>query len=86
MKADTFPSPENDRLLDRRELRNKWGVTFCRQHLIRLEERGQFPRRVRLGSRSVGWWESEVRAWWRERDAERTTRNERPVAAAGGAR
>jgi prophage regulatory protein len=34
-----------------------------------LEEKGEFPRRVPLGMRSVGWVEEEVAAWIRERIA-----------------
>lgn len=82
-EAESFPSPENDRLLTRRELADEWGVDFCRQHLSRLEEQGSFPRRVRLGERSVRWWQSEIRAWWAQRDAERKGQS-RPAVAAGG--
>ena len=33
--------------------------------------RGQFPKPVKLGLRSVGWLEDEVTAWQEERVAER---------------
>ena len=36
---------------------------------VRLEE-GRFPRPVSLGARAVGWIESEVDDWMRERIAE----------------
>ena len=36
---------------------------------VRLEQ-GRFPRPVSLGSRAVGWIESEIDAWLRERIAE----------------
>lgn len=29
----------------------------------RLHRNGDFPRKVRLGGNSIGWWESEIRAW-----------------------
>lgn len=29
----------------------------------RLHRTGQFPKKVRLGARAVGWWESEIDAW-----------------------
>lgn len=31
--------------------------------LDRLERRGQFPRRIALSSRAVGWREAEIRDW-----------------------
>lgn len=41
-------------------------VELCgikRSTIRRLEMAGRFPRRCHLGLRSVGWKESEVRAW-----------------------
>jgi prophage regulatory protein len=35
--------------------------------IYRLESEGRFPRRIKLGIRAVGWIESEVEAWIRER-------------------
>lgn len=49
-------------------------VPYCRQHVKRLEDAGQFPKRLRLGNgpRSrVGWLEAEVTAWQRKRIHER---------------
>jgi prophage regulatory protein len=34
-----------------------------RMTIYRLEAKGQFPRRRRLGANSVGWLEEEVSAW-----------------------
>jgi len=31
--------------------------------LYRWEQKGQFPRRVRLGPNSVGWYEHEIEEW-----------------------
>ncbi len=36
---------------------------LSRTTLWRLERLGDFPPRVRLGANSIGWVESEVRAW-----------------------
>ena len=36
---------------------------LSRTTLWRLERRGEFPRRLRLAANSVGWIESEIRAW-----------------------
>lgn len=49
-------------------------VPFSRQHLLRLEKRGRFPRRIRLGANRVAWLKSEVLAWIDERVAERDAR------------
>ncbi len=44
---------------------------------VRLDE-GRFPRPVSLGGRAVGWIESEVDEWIRERIDESRVRDQRP--------
>lgn len=44
------------------------------QWLRKLEARGEFPRRIRLGPNSVGHLEHEVDAWLEARAAERDGR------------
>ena len=39
--------------------------------LWRLEKKGDFPKRLRLGGNSCGWLSSEVFAWLEKRAAER---------------
>ncbi|MFZ2068391.1 MAG: AlpA family phage regulatory protein [Xanthobacteraceae bacterium] len=39
------------------------GIRFCRVHLQRLENAGQFPRRIHLSQRRIGWLRSEIEAW-----------------------
>jgi prophage regulatory protein len=36
---------------------------LCRSTIYQLEAEQQFPHRIRLGVRSVGWVESEVQEW-----------------------
>ena len=39
---------------------------WCRtrpQHILRLEKKGKFPKRIKVGERRVGWWLHEVMAW-----------------------
>ena len=57
------------RLLTKKEVREK--VCYSPQHIARLEARGQFPKRVRLGANRVGWVEREVNAWIEDRISER---------------
>jgi len=37
----------------------------------RMEKAGKFPRRIKLGGNSVGWFESEVLTWLKNKAAER---------------
>ena len=53
------------RILSKRQLKEL--VLYSPQHVARLEEAGQFPKRVRLGQNRVGWVESEVLDWLQER-------------------
>ncbi len=42
-------------------------IPFSRSHIYRLEKAQQFPRRIKLGARRVGWRASEIRRWIAER-------------------
>lgn len=56
------------RLVSKKELRHL--VLYSPQHIQRLEDAGQFPKRVRLGNgprARVGWVEQEVLDWLKER-------------------
>jgi prophage regulatory protein len=59
------------RLLRRTELKSLKGIPWSDMHLGRLEKRGEFPRRVRLGANTVGWLESEIDAFLAAKAAER---------------
>lgn len=37
----------------------------------RMEKKGTFPKRIRLGGNSVGWFESEIDEWMIQKAAER---------------
>jgi prophage regulatory protein len=41
---------------------------LSRTSVWRLEREGTFPKRRQLGTRSVGWVESEVEAWMKSRE------------------
>lgn len=38
-------------------------VPYSPQHIRRLEQANQFPRRVRIGANRVGWVREEVEQW-----------------------
>jgi prophage regulatory protein len=54
--SDSLP-----RVVNRRELKRL--VPFSSQHVLRLEKKGMFPKRIKVGERRVGWWLHEVMAW-----------------------
>ena len=47
------------------------GIPWTRQYINRLEAKGRFPRRFRLGDRQVAWPADEVDQWLAERMANR---------------
>jgi len=42
-------------------------VPYSAQHIGRLEKAGQFPKRICIGKRRVGWRLSDVEAWLDQR-------------------
>jgi prophage regulatory protein len=49
------------RIVTRKELRLI--VPYTPQHILRLEKRGKFPKRIQIGPRRVGWYLADVEAW-----------------------
>jgi prophage regulatory protein len=45
------------------------GITYTRRHLYTLESERKFPKRVALGENRVGWIESEIDDWLKEKAA-----------------
>lgn len=61
MNSPPAPSDTLPRLL---RLQQVGEITGLRRSMIyQLEADGNFPRRVKLAARAVGWVESEIRAW-----------------------
>ena len=56
-------------LIDRPGLRKR--VPYSDTQLWRLEKKGLFPQRVKIGPNRIAWVESEVIEWLRRRMAER---------------
>ncbi|PCG08883.1 AlpA family transcriptional regulator [Sphingomonas ginsenosidimutans] len=43
-------------------------VGLSQATINRLHRAGDFPRKVRIGPNSTGWWESEIDAWKADRE------------------
>ena len=56
---------EMSRILLEKQVRDLTGLSRCTRW--RLERRGEFPKRVTLTQRCVGWCEAEVLAWLKTR-------------------
>jgi prophage regulatory protein len=69
MPAKVDPSLNDLRMITRKELRLL--VPYTPQHIQRLENEGEFPRRVPIGKNRVGWRLVEIEEWLRKRIAKR---------------
>ena len=48
----------NDVLLSQKEVCGI--IPFSRQHILRLEKQGDFPKRVKLGVKRIAWRKSDI--------------------------
>ncbi len=74
------------RILLKNEVAERTGYSAA--HLWRLENAGEFPRRVQLGPNRVGWLEHEIDAWIKKRADARprvTVKPRKPTAKAAPA-
>jgi len=69
------------RLLSLKQLGTDKGIAYTRAYVLRLMERGQFPRSIHLGPNRVAWLESEIDAWIEARAAARDQDAEAASAA-----
>jgi prophage regulatory protein len=53
------------------ELKSRYGISFSRNHIRRLEKAGKFPMHVDVGDARIGWLEHEVTDHLAERVARR---------------
>jgi prophage regulatory protein len=60
---------DSQRIIDRSERQRL--VPYSHTHILRLENQGRFPKRLKLGPGRVGWLLSEIEAWIAERAGER---------------
>jgi prophage regulatory protein len=70
VEGDFAMSDVLPRVITRKELRQL--VPYTPQHIHRLEKKGEFPKRIKIGKRRVGWWLHEVLAWLAERSGKST--------------
>lgn len=59
-------------LLDRDALMKRFGITVSNSTLLRWEQLGRFPRRVKLAGTRVAWLASEVIAFLAKCSADRS--------------
>ena len=59
------------RIVTKKELRLL--VPYTPQHILKLEKKGRFPRRIQIGPRRVGWRLSDIESWIADRAAETKT-------------
>lgn len=60
---------EHHRIIDWKQLDEL--VPYTKQHIARLEKKGEFPRRLQLGPNRVGWKFIEILQWMKEKQKER---------------
>lgn len=53
-------------------------VPYTPQHILRLEKRGLFPRRIQVGPNRVAWLLSEIEEWVAARIFERDRSGQQP--------
>ena len=59
------PTPAAIQILRLPQVSQRTGL--CRSMIYQLEAEHQFPRRIKIGVRAVGWIEEEVREWLTQR-------------------
>lgn len=60
---------ETSRLITKKQLRSM--IPYTPQHILRLEKKGKFPKRVQVGANRVAWLLPEIERWIAERVAAR---------------
>lgn len=59
------PQHQGGRVLRKREVFNRTGLS--QSTVYRMEKAGKFPKRIQISIQCVGWVESEVDDWIRQR-------------------
>ena len=58
-----------DRIIRKKELLRSMGLSDVT--IWRMERAGTFPKRIKLGGNSVGWYESEIIEWMEKKRQDR---------------
>ena len=58
---------ELPRIVNKKELRLL--VPYSPQHILRLEKNKEFPKRIEIGKRRVGWFLKDIKDWVAKRVA-----------------
>lgn len=69
--AEGISMSSKKRALCFEDLKREKGIPWTRQHVRRLECRGEFPHHIDLGPGTIAWLENEIDAWLEERARER---------------
>ena len=51
------------KIVSRKELVERYGITYSHVHFKRLGESGRFPAALQIGPSRIGWYEDEVELW-----------------------
>jgi prophage regulatory protein len=54
-------------------------VPYTPQYILRLEKKGTFPRRIKIGTRRVGWFLHEIEEWLAVRAGDREEKLARAI-------
>jgi predicted DNA-binding transcriptional regulator AlpA len=63
---------QNKLILNRQDIK-AMGVTVSNVTLLRWEQMGRFPKRIRMAGKHVGWLAGECQQWLQDRAAERAS-------------
>ena len=70
---------DRDRIVRTQECTRMTGLS--ESTIWRLEQQGEFPRRRQISKHAIGWLESQVQKWIRERDEVPQSREAQHTAA-----
>ena len=66
---------ECDRIINKSQLTDL--IAMSASHLYRLEKDGNFPQRIRIGKRRVGWSLNEVMRWMEDQKNSRSSQRQK---------
>lgn len=69
-KPDPISGSAHPKFVLHEQLLPDFGIPWSKQHLLRLEKAGDFPRRLYLGNNTISWIHSEIAEWARQRVAQ----------------